>query len=170
MVASAASLPTVVVYLLLVLLETLGGGFAADVYVEGVPSYSVTVATDDTRGGLYLVAGTPLGTEERASEATGEQEQIPVVRVEESELVGHQYLVHTTDSPLPFVFDLGPVLRELAVVDPAEVLAISVAGDDALVSGGVELALGDTLYMARRGGFRVLSDPASGIVILVAEE
>ena len=156
--------PSAVVYLLLIFLETLAGGdpYVATVLQDGVPAYTMSLsaeASDDND--IYRIASEPVGDE-------GE---ISIIRIEESDLVAHNYLIYLPELSLPAVVGLAPVLSQFAI--PSGWTDLEIALQD---SGGQadappsELSLGTVVYVMRRGELVVMSAPEAGIVVLISSE
>ncbi len=160
--AGSASLPFVVVYLMLVFVEALGvGGEAvtAEYLQDGEPISQITAVREEGMGsGLYRFVG------------VGRDEAEPsVARIETSELVGHHYLVYPADEAFPIVVSLAPVYDQLLAPPMRPVRTLTIDAD-AITAGGEPAVPGSELHIIRTDRMTLLSAPESGVILLVTGE
>jgi hypothetical protein len=164
MFATTTTVPVAIVYLMLVFLHGYGDGspITADVLQDGVPAYRVSASREhDEDGRIYRVDATVL---DESADST------VIVRVEQSDLVGHTYLLHASDGASPSIVSIAGALEQLGTVSRSNehTLDLPSAGDD--TPGGGDPGIGSTIHVVRRPGFTVMSAPESGIVAFVREE
>ena len=166
---TATSIPTAVIYLLLFFAEVLGqpAGFRADYFQDGVPLYRVTTEIETGTTDTFRIWA-------MAHDASGEgmdedREPMFVARIEQSDLVSHNYLLYLPDRAVPSVVTLGPLYGELVSV--AEGALRSFELDSAPVaSEDLEIDLGSTIFLLARRESLVLSAPDAGILLISAED
>ena len=123
-----------------------------------------------------------------ASEQLAGESRPVIIRVEESDLLGHTYLVHEPSSTGPRLIELAGALEQFTTVNPPAVRTISLGdlagsggpasgsgevGADAPASGaqpGAMVRPGGVVHIVRRRGALVVTNPSTGITLLVVGE
>ena len=124
------------------------------------------IPVDNSDGDVYLVTWSAVSAE--SSSAT---EAFINIRIEQSDLAAHHYLVLTSDAP-PQVFDVTALKRALSVAGQL------VGGGDfelTLTPDSVSTAAESTpppgqIHLLGRGPHLILADPASAAVFIARSE
>lgn len=176
-----SALPQGLLYIVLALVEVLGGvpEFDADYLQAGVPVAVLELrGVPDPERDIFTLTARPFAATPEIG-AAGASADAPLAetvtyRIEESDLIATNYLIYPPGASVPAVAPLGPILAQLArrsdrgagIGDPPLVLELSSEIEFSLGEGDDGQQEGNLLIFYR-GSYVIVSAPELDLILIM---